>query len=833
MQIELPGYKIISTLGKGGMATVYLAIQESFQREVALKVMSPELVADPSYGERFIREAQIVSRLVHPNIVTVYDVGIHNGYYFLSMEYIPGKDLIHKYLQLNLSESLRVVKEIARALDFAGKKGYVHRDVKPENIMLHDEDGRAVLMDFGIARPSDTNSGMTKTGTAIGTPHYMSPEQAKGLVIDSRADLYSLGVVLFLLITGHVPYDSDSAVVVGIMHISEDIPALPPHLQIFQPIIDKVLAKNPAQRYQTGAELIAALDAIPAQTLAEVAEAREREPTPTSKRNLKQKTEMQPEATPIAPTLIVPPKSASPKSKTQIIDTQSIAAQSKTAQSKTAQSKTAQPDSMVARSEDRVVGYNYDEPVKTKKTGLVVALGVIALLAGGGYYFQNDVKKYLPESVRAQLKLDDPAAKTASVTTPSEQATFIERIKILREKLNQDWSLAPELAGLYRSEITSTNPVDRQAAQTGLNELQTLYAGKIKTALQENNLDEAKKYAESAQGIFAETERMPTLNSALSALRDAAATGEHLQQAETYFSKDALVSPAGANALEIYRTVLNDNPDNKVAQQGIEKITLRLSELAAIQQKNNNIDQALELVKQGLDISSNNLLLLDQQQTLLQLKQKAKSPKASDKTATTQVVEKPALKEVSAPAKAVVASKAQRSIDNESAANAAAENNYVQQINQLMSEGKLAEASSALLVARERFPQSQALLSLSLDLERAAAESNPGVTRLLVSGNEMSSLNSQQDPSIAAERVIYIGFEYRNFKADTSVIQAILYDGSRSLQIAQVPVVVNGAKGTKFFRMEQPVTGFANGGYNIDLLFDQQPLISTKFSVKK
>src|SRR5690606_6505750 len=206
--------------------------------------------------------------LVHPNIVTVYDVGIHDGYYFLSMEYVPGQDLTRKRYELSLTDNLLVIKDIARALDFAGKKGYVHRDVKPENIMLHEESGRAVLMDFGIARISDTASGMTQTGMAIGTPHYMSPEQAKGQTVDTRADLYSLGVVLFLLLTGRVPYHADSAVVVGIMHVSEDIPRLPAALQIFQSIIDRVLAKNPAERYQTGADLIADIDALTMQDIA-------------------------------------------------------------------------------------------------------------------------------------------------------------------------------------------------------------------------------------------------------------------------------------------------------------------------------------------------------------------------------------------------------------------------------------------------------------------------------------------------------------------------------------------------------------------------------------
>lgn len=261
--IKIPGYSIVRPLGKGGMAEVYLAIQQSFEREVALKILAPNLAEDAAFTERFISEARIVSRLVHPNIVTVYDVGVEGDHHYLSMEYIPGLDLKQARYNLPLSRRLAVVKDIARALNFAGRKGYVHRDVKPDNIMLHAEDGRAVLMDFGIARPSGGLAGMTQTGTTLGTPHYMSPEQARGWGVDPRSDLYSLGVVLYLLLVGRVPFDADSAVAVGVQHVSEPVPRLPWELRVFQPILDRVLAKNPEHRYQSGGDFVTALDALP------------------------------------------------------------------------------------------------------------------------------------------------------------------------------------------------------------------------------------------------------------------------------------------------------------------------------------------------------------------------------------------------------------------------------------------------------------------------------------------------------------------------------------------------------------------------------------------
>jgi serine/threonine protein kinase/tetratricopeptide (TPR) repeat protein len=262
MDIDIPGYKLLRTLGKGGMATVYLAQQEIFEREVAIKVMSKTLAEDPSFGQRFFREAKIVSQLMHPNIVTVHDAGVHKGSYYLSMEYIDGHDLKYLRKKLTLAQKISVVKDIARALDYAGSKGFVHRDIKPENIMFRTGDNSAVLTDFGIARAVKTDLAVTQTGTAIGTPHYMSPEQAKGKSVDHRSDLYSLGVVFYQLLTGRVPYDGESAVAIGIKHITEPLPKLPGSLSQLQPLLNGLLAKSPDDRYQRGGEFLQDLDEI-------------------------------------------------------------------------------------------------------------------------------------------------------------------------------------------------------------------------------------------------------------------------------------------------------------------------------------------------------------------------------------------------------------------------------------------------------------------------------------------------------------------------------------------------------------------------------------------
>ena len=260
--IELPGYTIEKQLGRGGMARVYLARHTGLDRLVAIKVLSKDLDGDKSFSERFIREARIVANLTHQNIITVFDVGVHNEFHYIAMEYLPGVTLDDKIKKnLDIKQILGIIKQIAAALDFAHKKGIIHRDVKPDNILFR-EDGTAVLTDFGIARSAKSETKMTATGTVIGTPHYMSPEQAQGQEIGPWSDLYSLGIVLFEMLNGEVPFDADSTIAVVFKHITEPVPDLAEPYQQYQPLVNTLLAKEPAARYQTGREVIADIEAL-------------------------------------------------------------------------------------------------------------------------------------------------------------------------------------------------------------------------------------------------------------------------------------------------------------------------------------------------------------------------------------------------------------------------------------------------------------------------------------------------------------------------------------------------------------------------------------------
>jgi serine/threonine protein kinase len=255
-------YKINQELGRGGFATVYRALQAALNRDVAIKVLHPEFIRDERALRRFKREAVAVARLTHSNIVAVYDYGEQDGHAYLVMEYVSGSTLKSRLggKPLPQADTLAVVRAVGSALDYAHSKGLVHRDVKPGNI-LYTEDNRIVLSDFGIVRLADDDSSLTRG--VIGTPQYMSPEQALGHEVDGRSDLYSLGIVLFEMLAGRVPYKGESAVATLSMHATLPVPSTRTYNERVPDVVDRVvqraLAKSPDERYQTGAELTTAL----------------------------------------------------------------------------------------------------------------------------------------------------------------------------------------------------------------------------------------------------------------------------------------------------------------------------------------------------------------------------------------------------------------------------------------------------------------------------------------------------------------------------------------------------------------------------------------------
>src|SRR6266540_2958199 len=248
-------YEIEELVGTGGMSSVYRARDSVLERRVALKVLHEHFSADPEYVERFRREARAIARLNHPNIVTVIDRGEFGNRQFIVFEHIPGenlKEIVEREGQLPVAQALALTHQIARGLAFAHQHGVVHRDVKPQNVLV-DESGTAKVTDFGIARSLDPGEELTQTGTLLGTSDYIAPEQASGEPVDARSDQYSLGVLLYELLTGEVPYPADSFMAVAMRHLRDPVPSVRERRRDVPDRVDKIvaraMAKRPADRF--------------------------------------------------------------------------------------------------------------------------------------------------------------------------------------------------------------------------------------------------------------------------------------------------------------------------------------------------------------------------------------------------------------------------------------------------------------------------------------------------------------------------------------------------------------------------------------------------------
>lgn len=267
---QLGDYRVLRRLGRGGMSVVYLAEQMSLKRRVAIKVLKSDLAEDESYVRRFHKEAQAAAGLVHANIVQIHEVGQTDGIHFIAQEYVHGQNL-RQYLQsqgaVDIQMGLSVLRQVAAALHKAGQSGIIHRDIKPENIMLSPT-GEVKVADFGLARIVDSGDSMdaTQVGMTMGTPLYMSPEQAEGGKIDPRSDLYSLGVTAYHMFSGRTPFEGDNALSIAVQHLKKE----PEHILELRSdlpddianLIHQLLSKKPDSRYQSAAELLEQLRGI-------------------------------------------------------------------------------------------------------------------------------------------------------------------------------------------------------------------------------------------------------------------------------------------------------------------------------------------------------------------------------------------------------------------------------------------------------------------------------------------------------------------------------------------------------------------------------------------
>ncbi|WP_339668953.1 protein kinase [Dasania marina] len=822
-------------LGKGGMATVYLAIQKSFEREVALKVMAASLSEDVGFSERFIHEAKVVSRLIHSHIVTVHDVGIHNGHHYLSMEYVPGRELKSCLGELSGEEVLRVLREIGSALDFAGQKGYVHRDVKPENIMLHAESGRAVLMDFGIAKADDVGSGLTQTGMALGTPYYMSPEQARGQKVDGRADLYSLGIVFYKMLLGTVPYDGDSAVTIGIKHISEPVPELPIRLAVFQPILNKLLAKNRGQRYQRGAELVADLARMSGAVI--------------------------------------------DKSRKQYFNN--------------AATKKAASMAFSGNHNDTVLRAQASQQIPAAATGpsvlwLLPVLLVAAL--AGAYYFLFGLQ--LPPSAAAQqaalerlglvekpkLTLEqlltpaiepvaeqvvvepvtgsDPLAvdadetqqalapdtQTASQATGSEteiasaaepiQPTLAQQVAELEQAYAIDPEQLPALIAAYQN-LLAEQPGHAGASQ-GLATLESELLENVAAALdQQNSTDEQLAVTEAtlvgALAYFPDLENNKRYQRLRSKLSDQQTLQQQLARAEQLFAQEQWLSPPEQNAKVYYDAVLAVDADNAKARDGLQRITQAYYQKALDANQQGRYQSALSFIAKGLSVNAAH-------SELKQLQSRVQTAQAKEQKITALLLEAEQLVQqgavFSGRPNAVQTLQEVLAIAPGNSQARAQRQQLVEQLN-LQVQGHISQRE--LDLAQQMLAPALALLQTNTVLQASQTEIDalqPVIERLKLSGEPITDLAQNLPEQFKASRVLHIGFSYNNFADSTTVLQATLYDGEQTVQIAAVPVIVSGQAGNNFFKIKRPVEGFKAGGYRLEILLANKNIYSQSFVIK-
>jgi serine/threonine protein kinase len=260
----VPRYDVLRVLGRSASSIVYLATTGDAAENVALKVSSDEVVeGDDGVAQRaremLAREYQTIASIDSPCVVDIYDYGVHDGREYLAMEYFPRGDLRARMEQpLSVAAAVAYVQKIAAALQVVHEAGVVHRDLKPQNVMLRENDD-VVLIDFGLSKDLNGTLGSTRTGVLRGSPYYMSPEQAQGLPVDRRSDLYSLGVMLYEMLVRRKPFHGETAIEILQQHVGAPLPQLPEALAGFQPILERLLAKKPNDRYDTATELVDAL----------------------------------------------------------------------------------------------------------------------------------------------------------------------------------------------------------------------------------------------------------------------------------------------------------------------------------------------------------------------------------------------------------------------------------------------------------------------------------------------------------------------------------------------------------------------------------------------
>lgn len=805
MTADISGYKIVSTLGKGGMATVYLAVQEIFERKVALKVMSKALTADPTFGKRFMREAQIVSNLIHPNIVTVYDVGLNSGAYYLSMEYIDGSDLKQARNNLSLKQKIQVVKDIAQALNTLGQKGYVHRDIKPENIMIEKATKRAVLMDFGIARASENDVAVTQAGTAIGTPHYMSPEQAKGHDTDPRADLYSLGVVLFYLVAGYIPFEGDSAVAIGIRHITEPVPELPNELKELQWFIDKTMAKDPNDRFQTGAEWANALDTVDIEGLERFSK---------SARNTKN-------ADYDTPT---------------VVGKQAGHRYGKTSQ------RSEEPESFTLSFK----AITEEAASLQVRWPIYVTACCVCILVGLGIYLIKNHEPSTQEKV-ATKTIDASAQGTIAdlvigrSTLTGEKTKQInqlkEQVNAAQAQYDKTRSEQSFIALTKQSQILIDALPNPTQASKALSSIADKHIQHVESLFLEGQFKQVKQHQQSIKTLFPEhqSEALTQLSQMLALQPE---LEQHIKAAKKHLKHARLTQPKENNAVHSYQQALALLPTFIPAQNGLHFVSDELVKKASLALKDSDHNQAKDLVHSALTLNAQNSAALALEQQLLNLpnhqeKISALMNQAERRAANFQFYQPEQRSAYDSYTQILAIDKHNQQAKS---AQKALPKRLESSALTLVDKGDYAQAKALAENAITAQPRNAELMMASLNIEEAITShrynNQPRINTIRASGSRDIQLNGRQPRAIAINDKIFFKFDYANLPDDKNSIRAYLYRANESKPIGSQYVVVEGHTGKGSFIFDLAHMRAAIGQYRVELKLADAVISTLNFGVE-
>ena len=560
IKLEIPGYRIEKKIAEGGMAAVFLAIQESLNRKVALKVL--EKFDRPNQSQRFINEGRIIASLNHHNIITIYDIGVAGSKLYIAMEYLEGGDLEGRIQRgVKPVDAIRLVREIAHCLDFIHGQGIIHRDIKPANV-LFDKGGAPILTDFGIAKHLEKDINLTMDGTAMGSPDYLSPEQAECKPLDGRTDIYSLGIVLHEMLTGHKPYKRDSYIETVMAHITSPIPDLPSHLRQYQRLLDRMIAKKPADRFDSASGLIAYLDTMGQTSPAQNVSAKVSELVQKLRRRDSVETD---------------------RTQTVQILSQDLAASHVEFGQETSGTVS---EKLIGKA-----GRNFKN--------LLATGSVVILLMGLGWTLYPSSEALTTSNQKAEAETSLAIARYAM------QANFAmdsDRLTIPAE----------DNAYFYYQKIIAIDPENTEALN-GIADIASRYADMAEWQLEKRAFIKARHYVRKGLGIQPKNHRLIAVEKNVTSVLDAEVE-QYLLKARIAIEADKLTSPAQDNAHSYYQKVLELKPEHEEALDGLTKIADRYADMAAWQLGKYNYARAKRYVSRGLDVQPDSQRLLALQQ---------------------------------------------------------------------------------------------------------------------------------------------------------------------------------------------------------------------------